>query len=254
MSPKPIVAYTADMRALCKRQWVYPRDKSKPYPTGTLFKGVKPTWLQFDAWAVPGARGVVDKLHHLYHNQAVDGHEECLTTYGILARMLLDTPLEIIRIRDRLDQAPTAPQGPATDKDTDIEAPGEGTTSRPSLPNFFQTRSTKAMSSKHHKATLNNKAAMSDGHFDESRILAYSQYEDLNTVGGRAAFAIMVRDYVASLRPDPSRSDQLHSEEDEVKDKERQGDPVLNTFIQLLDSDRGWGVASQLVPEFRTPR
>ncbi|KAG9772091.1 hypothetical protein ABEF93_002274 [Exophiala dermatitidis] len=79
--------------------------------------------------------------------------------------------------------------------------------------------------------------------FDVQR-LEPSQYEDLNTIRGRAAFIVLVIDYMEYLRADSAR----HATWDEAKEMD-----MAKDFLYMVDTDRGWPLARQVVPEFQKP-
>jgi hypothetical protein len=82
--------------------------------------------------------------------------------------------------------------------------------------------------------------------FDAERIDERSQYEDLNTVRGRASFIVLVVDYMTYLKSDPARrADRDGPTEMEMK--------TAGKFLDMINHDRAWPYARQAVQEFRAP-
>ncbi|EXJ67092.1 uncharacterized protein A1O5_09738 [Cladophialophora psammophila CBS 110553] len=80
--------------------------------------------------------------------------------------------------------------------------------------------------------------------FETARVGDLSTYEGLNTARGRARFIVLVVDYMTYLKSDPAARPDWD---------ETEGRQTASAFLKLINNDRAWPFARQVVRDFQSP-
>ncbi|KIW70810.1 hypothetical protein PV04_03047 [Phialophora macrospora] len=78
-----------------------------------------------------------------------------------------------------------------------------------------------------------------------ARLEELSQYDDLNTERGRSLFIVLVVEYMRYLKSGPARL----ADWDEPTEMEME---MARKLLRMIDHDRAWPFARQVVQDFRT--